>query len=100
VPVSQIDGRGQGFPDEFVVGVRTVDLGGVDEGDATVDRGVQPADHLGGVGSAAIAGGHARAAETDRGDVQVGPESALMQEVLLGDEVVGGFAEPGDWVRW
>ena len=69
--------RCERLADELLVDVRTVDLGGVEEGDAEVDRPVQEGDHVGPVGSAAVAAGHRHAAEADGRDLEsAGSESA------------------------
>src|SRR5918994_203913 len=65
-------------PTSFLVGVGTVDLGGVEEGDATVHRGPDERDHLLPVGLVAVATGHAHTAQPDRRDFQAGPKSALL----------------------
>ena len=57
-------------PDELLVGVRAVDLGGVEEGDAAVHRGAEQRDHLLPVGLVAVAAGHAHAAQPDGGDLR------------------------------
>ena len=57
--------------DELLVGEGAVDLGGVDQRDAEVERAVDGADGLGVVGAGAgVGGGHAHAAETDAADVE------------------------------
>ena len=58
--------------DEFLVGEGAVDLGGVDEGDAQVERPVDGADRLGVVGSRArVGGGHPHGAQADPGHIQI-----------------------------
>jgi hypothetical protein len=58
--------------DEFLVGERPVDLGGIDEGDAQVEGSVDGADGLGVVAAGAGVGGrHPHGAQADAGDVQV-----------------------------
>jgi len=62
----------QGAADEFFVGVRAVDLGGVEEGDAEVEDAVDGADGLGVVAAGAGVGeGHAHRSQADAGDVQI-----------------------------
>jgi hypothetical protein len=57
---------------ELLVGVRPVDLGGVEEGDAQVERPVDRADGLGVVAAGAGVGGrHPHGAQADAGDVQL-----------------------------
>ena len=57
--------------DELLVGEGAVDLGGVDERDAEVERAVDGADRLGVVGArAGVRAGHAHAAEADASDVE------------------------------
>ena len=64
--------------DELLVGVGPVDLGGVDEGDAEVERPVDGADRLGVVGARpGVGGGHAHAAEADAADVEVSDGGVL-----------------------
>ena len=53
--------------DELLVGVRAVDVGGVEEGHAEVERAVDRGDRLG-VVAAAVELGHAHAAEAEGGD--------------------------------
>src|SRR3954468_4010320 len=61
-----------GPADELLVGVRPVDLGGVQQGHAEIERAVDGADGLGVVGAGAGVGeGHAHAAQADAGDGQV-----------------------------
>ena len=61
-----------GPADELLVGVGAVDLGGVDEGDAEVERPVDGADRLGVVGAGAGVGvGHAHGAQADAGDLEL-----------------------------
>ena len=64
-------------PDELLAVERAVDLGGVDVGDAQVERAVDGADGLGVVQAAAggVGAGHGHGAEADPGDRQV-PECA------------------------
>ena len=70
---------GERLADEFLVGVRTVDLGGVEERDAAIDRGADQRDHLLPVGLVAVAAGHAHAAQSDGGDLEaVAAEGALV----------------------
>ena len=61
-----------GPADQFLVEERAVDLGGVDVGDAQIQRPVDGADRL---GVAALPGvvvaGHRHGAQTDPGDVQL-----------------------------
>ena len=71
--------RGESLADQLLVGVGAVDLGGVEEGDAAVDGGMEQRDHLLPVRAAAVAAGHAHAAEPDGRDLQAaGAESALL----------------------
>jgi hypothetical protein len=57
--------RGEGLADEFLVGVGAVDLGGIEEGDATVHRGADERDHLLPVGPIAVPASHAHTAQPD-----------------------------------
>ena len=89
----------QGPADELLVGVGAVDLGGVDEGDAEVERPVDGADGLGVVGaSAGVGGGHAHRAEADPGNLQLA-ELRRAHDVLL--SLSDGVSSPG-WAgrRW
>ncbi len=58
---------GEGFPDEFLVGERAVDLGGVEEGDALVDGGADERDAVGVGGRRAVAVAQAHAAQPEGG---------------------------------
>ena len=69
---------GERAAEQLLVVVRAVQLGGVEEGDAELDRPVQRGDRLVGVGLA-VEGGHAHAAEAEGGD----GESAGSQLSLL-----------------
>ena len=63
--------RGERLADEFLVDVWAVDLGGVEEGDAALDRAAQDGDHrvpVAGVGPVAL--GHAHGAQADGRDLQ------------------------------
>src|ERR1700722_4004969 len=61
----------EGPAEEFLVGVGAVDLCGVDERDAQVDRTVDGADRLGVVAAGAGVGeGHAHRAQADPADIQ------------------------------
>ena len=65
-----------GAADDFLAVERSVDLGGVDVGDAQLERPVDGADRLGVVQAAAagVGAGHGHGAQTDPGDVQLHPE--------------------------
>ena len=68
-------------PDELLVGEGTVDLGGVDEGDAQVDRPVNGPDRLGVIQVIrAVGPGHAHGAKADPGYVQV-PQLDVLHRV-------------------
>src|SRR5215471_10143581 len=71
---------GERLADEFLVDIRAVDLGGVEERDTQVDRGSQQADHLAAVarvGAEALA--HAHAAEPESGNLEpAGTQDALI----------------------
>jgi len=58
------------FADELFVGERSIDLGGVEEGDAEIDGGTDEVDAvlLGDVETVGMAEAHA--AQADRGDLQ------------------------------
>jgi hypothetical protein len=61
-----------GAAEEFLVGERPVDLGGVQQGDAQLERSVDGADGLGVVAAGAGVGGrHPHGAQADAGDVQL-----------------------------
>ena len=64
--------------DEFLVDVRAVDLGGVDQGHAEIERPVDGADRFGVVAAGAgVAVGHAHCAQADAGDGQVAESSRV-----------------------
>jgi hypothetical protein len=71
------------FANEFLVDIRPVDLGGVEEGDAEVDGSADDVEHLRPVGSVAVTAGHAHAAQPDRGNLQAGTEDALLHDQSL-----------------
>ena len=78
--------RGERLTDELLVGVRPVDLGGVEERDAEVDGTVEQGDHVLPVRHAAVAAGHGHAAESDGGDLQAaGAECALLHQYSPSD---------------
>jgi hypothetical protein len=62
---------GKGFADEFFVGERTLGLGGIVQGDASVHGGPNEGDHFLPVSGWAVVGAHAQAAEPDSGNLQV-----------------------------
>ena len=69
----------QRLPDELFVGVRTVDLRGIEEGHAPVHGGADQVDHLRPVGVSAVPAGHAHAPEPDGGHFQPGrAENSLL----------------------
>ena len=76
--------------DELLVGVRAVDLGGVDVGDAEVERAVDGADRLG-VGAARIevVAGHRHRAESDARDVEFADRDVLHGLLRSGCGAVG-----------
>ena len=57
--------RLQRLSDELFVGVRSVDLRGIEEGHASVHGRADHVDHLSPVGVAAVAAGHTHASEPD-----------------------------------
>ena len=58
-------------PTSFLVGVGTVDLGGVEVCDAEVERAVDGANRLGvAAGSDVVVARHRHGAESDAGDVE------------------------------
>ncbi|MCW0424987.1 hypothetical protein NB713_002930 [Xanthomonas sacchari] len=59
---------GQRLADQHFVGVRAVHVGGVDEADAVLDRGMDDRDRGGVVAAAAVERAHAHAAEAEGGD--------------------------------
>jgi hypothetical protein len=75
--------RGERLADQFLVDERAVDLGGVEERDAQVDRGSQQVNHLAAVARVrAEALAHAHAAESESGNLQpAGPQDALFHVV-------------------
>lgn len=63
--------------DKRLIGVRAVNLGGVEEGDTAVDGGADQRDHLLFVGRRAEREAHAHAPEAHRRDLQAGSEGSL-----------------------
>ena len=63
--------RSEGFADKFLVQERAIDFGGIEEGDASIDRGMEKGSHLLGVFGWAIGMAHSHAAETDSGDFEI-----------------------------
>ena len=57
--------RGEGLADQLLVGVRPVDLGRVEEGDALLVGAADQRDHLPFVGGGSVAVAHAHAAQAD-----------------------------------
>src|SRR4051794_21783119 len=83
--------------DELLVGVGPVDLRGVQEGHAQVERAVDGADGLGVVGSGAGVGErHAHAAQADAGDGQVTQVDGAHRGASS-REWWGGGAGGGQW---
>jgi hypothetical protein len=71
------------LPDQPLVRERPVDLGGVEEGHAALDRGAEQADHLAGVLRRAIAEAHAHAAEPERRDFEsIAAECPFLHDCL------------------
>ena len=71
--------RGERLAHQLLVGVRTVDLGGVEEGHPAVHSGADQRDHLLPVRLVAVAAGHAHAAQPDCGNLgAVGAQLALV----------------------
>ena len=64
--------------DELLVRERAVDLRGVEERDAAVDRGPEQRDHLLRLRERREAGAHAHAAEAERRDLEVQSERACV----------------------
>jgi hypothetical protein len=62
--------RSERLTDQFLVGVRTVDFGGVEESDTPVHGCPDQGDHLLPVGLVAVATGHGHTAQPDCGDLQ------------------------------
>jgi hypothetical protein len=72
--------------DEFLVGVGTIDLGGVEVGDAEVQRPVDGANRLGvAAGSDVVVARHRHGAESNARDVK-----SADRDVLHGDSTVAG----------
>src|SRR6266542_4941022 len=77
------EGR-QRLAHELLVRERPVDLGGVEEGDAVLDRRTDEREHLLLVCRRAVAKAHSHAAEPDGRDLEIAPsKSALLHCVLL-----------------
>jgi hypothetical protein len=75
-----------GSADEILVGVRTVDLGGVEVRDAEVQRAVNGANRLGvAAGSYVVVARHRHSTESDARDVE-----SADRNVLHGDSTVDG----------
>jgi hypothetical protein len=73
----------KGFADEFLVGVRTVDLSGVEERDTKVHGPMEQGDHVLPVRHSAVAAGHGHAAEANGRNLQAaGAEFALLHQWL------------------
>jgi len=66
---------------ELFVRERTVDLRGIEEGQATLDRGADQRDHLLGIRGRAVAAAHPHAAEADCRDLQVASQRSLLHSV-------------------
>src|SRR5438445_5465156 len=76
----------EGSAHQLLVGERTVDVGGIEEGDAQLDRSMDGGDGLV-VVALAIEIGHAHAAEAQGGDDEaLGPEVALLHVSLAPGE--------------
>ena len=78
--------RPQGLADELLVVERAVDLGGVEEGDAPVDRRAQEGDHLVARRRRAERLAHAHAAQPEGGHLEgrpAGPSVRVCMTVLL-----------------
>ena len=73
----------EGFAEELFVGEWAVDFGGVEEGDAAVDGGVEEVDAGLFVVGGAEAEAEAHAAEAEGGDLEVFAESAGLHEWVL-----------------
>jgi hypothetical protein len=73
--------RRQGFADEFLIGVRTVDLSGVEERDTEVDGPMKQGNHVLPVRHPAVAAGHGHATEPDGRNLQAAEaEGALLHQ--------------------
>ena len=83
-----------GLADQFLAVERAVDLGGVDVGDAQVQRAVDSADRLGVVKApaAGVGPGHGHGAQADPGDVQPAQRHVLHQVAPL----LFAFRVPGN----
>ena len=82
----------QRLAEEDLVGVRAIDVGGVEQGDSGGDGVVDELDHVGlGLGRA-VEGGHAHAAEALRRDLQ--PLGAQL-DAANGHGSVGGHGRQG-----
>ena len=72
----------EGPADEFLVDERAVDLGGVEQGDAQIQRPVDGADGLRVIGAGAgVARRHPHGAQTDTATVQV-PQLDMLHRLL------------------
>jgi hypothetical protein len=73
--------RSQRLTDKLLICERAVDLCGVEERDATFDRGSDQGDHLLSVGRRPVAEAHPHTAEPERGDLQVVSKRSLLHFV-------------------
>src|SRR5262249_54524863 len=78
--------------DQLLIAERTIHLGGVEEGDAKVDRLVDRANRLIVVGPAIVdiaVADHRHAADADRRDLQPLPQLAIFHTLLLNAPALG-----------
>ena len=83
VVAAALDGRA----DDLLAVERAVDLGGVDVGDAEVERAVDGADRLGVVerSAAGVGAGHGHGAQADAGDIEVCEVCGLHDDAPWGE---------------
>ena len=82
--------RAERLADKFFVGVRSVDLRGVEEGYAAPDGGTDEGDHLVAVGVAAVPSRHGHASQPDGRDLQTADaELSFLHAFLLTRERYG-----------
>ncbi len=62
--------RCERFSDQFLIGMRTIDFGRIEERNATLDRSAQESNHLVPVGYGSVGPAHAHTAEAESRNFQ------------------------------
>jgi hypothetical protein len=75
--------RGEGFTDEFLVGERSVGLGGIEERDPVIRRGPDQADAVLSFRGLPVVDAQSHAAKAQGGELQVGAENAAFHRAHL-----------------